>query len=136
MIPLTLHPQIEADSVFLRDLPLCQVRLQNQNQVPWLVLLPRREPTEIYQLSLEDRARLMEETAMASTALVKCFNPDKLNIGALGNYVPQLHVHVIGRFKTDPVWPQPVWGKLSASPYGHEQLKNVCSKLNNDELWA
>ena len=136
MIPFTNHPQIDADSVFLRDLPLSQVRLQNQSLVPWLILLPRREEIEIYQLSAQDRTQLMEEVALASRALVTAFTPDKINVGALGNYVPQLHVHVIGRYKKDPAWPQPVWGKLPTSPYTPEALTAIRQRLNDDALWG
>jgi diadenosine tetraphosphate (Ap4A) HIT family hydrolase len=135
MIPFTLHAQIEADSVFLRDLPLSQVRLQNQNALPWLILLPRREVTEIYHLSPDDRAQLMEEIALVSEVLVRAFVPDKINVASLGNYVPQLHMHVVGRFKNDPAWPQPVWGKLSPKPYTEEALQNVRQRLNDIALW-
>lgn len=131
----TLHAQIEADSVFLRDLPLSQLRLQNQNLVPWLILVPRREATEIHQLTHEDRAQLMEEIAMTSRAMTSLFAPDKINVGALGNYVPQLHVHVIGRFKNDPAWPQPVWGKLSPSPYAAATLTAIQGRFNDESLW-
>ena len=132
----TLADQIENDSVFLRDLPLSQLRLQNQSLVPWLILVPRRaDVTEMHHLSAEDCAQLMREITMASRALEKLFTPDKINVGALGNYVPQMHVHVIGRFKNDPVWPQPVWGKLSAKPYTEATLSAVVSRLNDSSLW-
>jgi diadenosine tetraphosphate (Ap4A) HIT family hydrolase len=131
----SLHAQIEADSLFLRDLPLSQLRLQNQNLVPWLILVPRREATEIHQLTPEDRTQLMEEITMTSRAVTSLFAPDKINVGALGNYVPQLHVHVIGRFKTDPVWPQPVWGKLPPSPYVPATLSAIQGRLNDAGLW-
>lgn len=136
MIPFPLHTQIEADSVFLRDLVLSQLRLQNQSLVPWLILLPRRDVTEIYQLSAEDRTQLMEEIATVSRVLVKAFHPDKINVGALGNYVPQMHVHVVGRYKNDPAWPQPVWGKLLNSPYQPAALDNIKQKLNDPALWT
>lgn len=135
MIPFALHAQIEADSVYVRDLVLCQLRLQNQSLVPWFVLLPRREETEIYQLSPEDRAQLMEEVALVSRVMVKSFSPDKINVAALGNYVPQLHVHVVGRFKSDPAWPQPVWGKLPNSPYESGALENIKRRLSDKSLW-
>ena len=137
MLPSTLHPTIEADSVFLRDLPLCQLRLQNQSTLPWLVLVPRRtNTTEIHQLSESDRRQLMEEITLASRALERAFSPDKINVGALGNIVPQLHVHVIGRFKTDPAWPQPVWGQLEARPYTPDALAERLHILGNEALWT
>jgi diadenosine tetraphosphate (Ap4A) HIT family hydrolase len=98
MNSFALHPQFETDSLLIRDLPLCQLRLQNQSAVPWLVLVPRRaDIREIHQLIAGDRVQLMEEIAQASQALSALYSPDKINIGALGNIVPQLHVHVIGR---------------------------------------
>lgn len=135
MPPFTLPPQIEADSVFLRDLPLSQVRLQNQSLVPWLILVPRRAVTELHELSAEDRATLIEEIALTSKAVQKIFAPDKINVAALGNIVPQLHVHVIGRFKNDPAWPQPVWGRLEPSPYAVNALADLQKRLSNDALW-
>jgi diadenosine tetraphosphate (Ap4A) HIT family hydrolase len=78
----------------------------------------------------------MDEITLASRALERLFAPDKINIGALGNIVPQLHVHVIGRFKNDPAWPQPVWGKLPPSPYAAATLSAIQSRLNDAGLWA
>ena len=136
MNPFTRHPQIEADSVFLRDLPLCQLRLQNQSDVPWLILLPRREGlTELHQLIPIDQKQVMVEITQASRALEKLFKPDKINVAALGNIVPQLHIHVIARFKTDPAWPAPVWGKLEPAPYSAEVLAEIKQKLTNKALW-
>jgi diadenosine tetraphosphate (Ap4A) HIT family hydrolase len=137
MPPFTLHRQIETDSVFVRDLPLCQVRLQNQSTVPWLVLVPRRDNlNEIHQLDVTDRQQAMEEIAMASRTVENLFAPDKINVGALGNIVPQLHIHVIGRFKTDPAWPQPVWGKLNPTPYSAEALNDMMRRFDDEALWV
>lgn len=135
-MPFTLHPTLEADSIFLRDLPLCQLRLQNQSAIPWLILVPRRENiTEIYELPPTDRHQLMEEITQATTALQTLFKPDKLNIGALGNIVPQLHIHAIARSKADPAWPQPVWGKLGPNTYLPEILDKLRQRLNEENLW-
>ena len=132
----TPHPQIEADSVFLRDLPLCQLRLQNQSAVPWLLLVPRHtNVTEIHELDAADQHQLMVEMTLTSKALDKLFTPDKINIGALGNIVPQLHVHVIGRFKNDPAWPAPVWGRLEASPYSTQAIADLKVRLSDETLW-
>lgn len=136
MESFTLHPQIEADSVFVRDLPLSQLRLQNQSAVPWLLLVPRREnAVELHRLADADRAQAMNEIILASKAVEALFAPDKINIGALGNMVPQLHIHIIGRFKNDPAWPQPVWGKLLPSPYRPEVLEALLERLNDKGLW-
>ena len=111
MATFALHPQLAADGLFLADWPLCQVLRMNDAVYPWLILVPRlNDAREILDLSAADRVRLMDEIAWASQALKDLRKPDKINVGALGNVVPQLHVHVLGRFKDDPAWPRPVWG--------------------------
>lgn len=136
MTPFNLHKQIEADSFPIRSLSLCQIRLQNQQSVPWLVLVPCRDGlTEIHQLSTQEQSQLIQEITQASRVLQKLYNPDKINVGALGNIVPQLHIHVIGRFKNDPAWPGPVWGNLAPHPYTAETIEATKTKLNEESLW-
>lgn len=114
MATFVLHPQLAADGLFLADWPLCRVLRMNEATYPWLILVPRLTDTqEIVDLSAADRMRLMDEIAWASQALKDLRRPDKINVGALGNLVPQLHVHVLGRFKDDPAWPKPVWGHFA-----------------------
>jgi len=88
---------------------------------------------EIFELAPVDRALLIEEVALVSEALHDLFRPDKIpdkiNVGALGNLVPQLHVHVIARFATDPAWPAPVWGKSTPVPYEAAPLADLQSRL-------
>jgi diadenosine tetraphosphate (Ap4A) HIT family hydrolase len=109
---------------------LSSVRLMNDARFPWLVLVPRRpEVREIHDLAVADRATLMEEIARASAALAVAFRPDKVNVGALGNLVPQLHVHVVGRRVGDPVWPGPVWGKGTPEAYAEDGLRTVIDRL-------
>lgn len=112
-------PRLAAASAFVVDLPLCQVRLQDDARWPWLVLVPRLAGLrEVEELDAADRSQLIEETVRAGAA-VRALRPvEKLNIGALGNVVPQLHVHVVGRWAGDPAWPGPVWGVGVAEPYG------------------
>lgn len=106
-----LDERIAADSFYLQDLTLCQLRMQNVQEFPWLVLIPRIPGmTELIDLSKTDQINLMDEVNYASNLLLRSFKPDKINVGALGNVVPQLHVHVVGRYKSDPAWPGPVWG--------------------------
>jgi diadenosine tetraphosphate (Ap4A) HIT family hydrolase len=113
-----LHERLAADTVALDDWPLSRVLLMNDQSYPWLILVPRRPGLkEIHDLGQDDRAQLTEEICRASRALQSRFSPDKVNVGALGNLVPQLHVHVIARFTTDSVWPAPVWGKQPPVPY-------------------
>jgi diadenosine tetraphosphate (Ap4A) HIT family hydrolase len=103
--------------------PLCEVRLMDDANHPWLILVPRvAGATELLDLSDPDRQRLMDEIARASRALRDAYAPDKLNVAALGNVVPQLHVHVIARFRDDIAWPKPVWGQADARPYPPEAL--------------
>lgn len=113
-----LHPQLAADGLFLADWPLCRVLRMNDRTYPWLILVPRRANIrEIIDLVDEDQQILMQEIARASAALKTLRRPRKINVAALGNMVPQLHVHVIGRDENDAAWPKPVWGVIPASPF-------------------
>lgn len=129
-----LHPQIVADTVPVEELELSSLRLMNVAALPWLVLIPRREALrEIIDLGENDQATLWKEIAQVSRALSVTVNPTKLNVAALGNAVPQLHVHVIARFEGDPAWPKPVWGNLPMAPYTDESrealLQNLLSRF-------
>ncbi|MER2519701.1 MAG: HIT family protein [Bdellovibrionales bacterium] len=125
-----LHERLAADSAFVCKLGLCQLRLQNVRAVPWLILVPRRaEVSEIHQLGAADRGALMDEIVLASRVLDVLFKPDKINVGALGNIVPQLHIHVIARFKSDPAWPAPVWGRVDPTPYAAEELAALAARV-------
>lgn len=113
-----LHPQLAADSHPVADLDLCELRLIDDRRYPWLVLIPRvAGATELIDLEAAQRPLLSNEIDIASRLLRDVFAPDKLNVAALGNQVPQLHVHVIGRFRNDPAWPKPIWGQFPAQPY-------------------
>ena len=106
-----LDPRLEADTYQLTDLSLCRILLMNDSRYPWLILVPRQQGLrEFHDLSREDQSRLMSEITRTAKLLEVCHQPDKLNIGALGNIVNQLHIHVLGRFDGDPAWPGPVWG--------------------------
>ena len=113
----TLHARLAADSVTLGDWPLCRLLLTNDGRFPWLILVPRHpDLREIHDLPPPERALLIEEIARASSLMQQAFKADKMNVAALGNQVPQLHVHVIARFVGDPAWPNPVWGQGTARP--------------------
>jgi len=113
-----LHPQLAADTREVLRLKLCRVLLMNDRRFPWLILVPERaDIREIHQLPAGDRAVLVEEIAQVAQAMERLYKADKMNVAALGNMVPQLHVHVIARFRTDPAWPTPIWGKGTAEPY-------------------
>ena len=123
-----LHADFEPTSAAVGDLDLCTVRLQADARWPWLILVPRRPGvSEIDQLGPADRARLMDEQVLAMGAVralgEALLRPvGKLNVAALGNVTPQLHVHVIGRRSDDAAWPSPVWGVGSAQPYSDTAL--------------
>ena len=113
-----LDPRLAADTVPVGTLSLSRVLLMNDARFPWLILVPARAGLrEIIDLPAVDRARLMEEISLASSALAGLYGPDKLNIGALGNIVAQLHVHLVARRVGDAAWPGPVWGAGQAQPY-------------------
>jgi diadenosine tetraphosphate (Ap4A) HIT family hydrolase len=115
---MILHPQLEKDCFVVGRFPLCALLLLNDANYPWFILVPQRENiTEIHQLSEEDQRQLIKESSQLATCIEIEFNADKINIAALGNMVPQLHIHHIVRYKTDPAWPAPVWGKLPATAY-------------------
>lgn len=119
-----LHPQLAADTVPIVTWPLSEVLLINDANYPWLVLVPAREDLRDFDdLAPDDLHRASEETVRASKALKAAFAPDKINVGALGNVVPQLHIHVIARFIDDAAWPQPIWGVVPAQPYAAEALE-------------
>jgi diadenosine tetraphosphate (Ap4A) HIT family hydrolase len=114
----SLDPRLQADTAAIGDLALCSVLLMDDARFPWMILVPRRAGlTEITDLSPEDAATLMEEIRIASGVMQSLSKPDKLNVAALGNQVAQLHVHVIGRFRSDPAWPNPIWGVGTRTPY-------------------
>lgn len=114
----TLHPRLAADTVPVGRLPVSALLLMNEATYPWVILVPRRHGVrELHDLSASDRAALIEEVAQVSLALADLFTPDKLNVGALGNIVDQLHVHIVGRSRSDPAWPGPVWGHATPRPY-------------------
>ena len=118
-----LHPQLADDTHPVALLPLCEVRLMDDANYPWLILVPRiADAVELIDLAREQRLMLMEEIDQAARTLRTVFRPDKLNVAALGNVVPQLHVHVIARSIDDPAWPAPVWGRAAARPYTAEGL--------------
>jgi len=139
---IELHPQLEKDCVLLGEFTLCSLLLLNDANYPWFILLPNREnTTEIHQLSAKDQQQLMAESMFFSRCLEQVFRPDKLNIAALGNVVPQLHIHHIARFTTDACWPAPVWGSVSSIPYHKKQMEAIKNQLfkwfesNNEQLF-
>ena len=127
-----LHPQLIADTVELGKFPLSTLLLMNDSQYPWCILVPMRDDIrEIYQLTEEDQQQLQKESSLLGQALMKTFAGDKLNIAALGNMVPQLHVHHIVRYTTDIAWPKPVWGQQPPLPYDEPALRERESRIKD-----
>lgn len=125
-----LHPQLEADSVHIAMLPLCELRLMTDANYPWLILVPQRENIrEIHRLSVNDQQRLMREIALVAERFETLTGADKMNVAALGNMVPQLHIHVIVRFESDPAWPGPIWGVVDSKPYSEQALTDMVASL-------
>lgn len=125
-----LHRQLAADCHVLGDAPLCRLLLMNDARYPWCILVPRRdEVREIYQLGAADRLQLLEESTTLGRALMQAFAGHKLNVAALGNVVPQLHLHHVVRFRDDAAWPAPVWGRLPALPYDDAALVACLARL-------
>lgn len=113
-----LHPRLAEDSVSLGHSGLCDIRLMNNSAWPWLLLVPMREGVrEIYQLTEQDQIRLLRDSSVLGKGLMELFGGHKLNVAALGNMVPQLHVHHIVRYEGDAGWPGPVWGVQPPAPY-------------------
>jgi len=129
-----LHAKLVDDCLEVGALPLCRLLLMKDARYPWFILVPERpDLTEIYQLPAPERAQLMEESASLSRCLVELYRPDKLNIAAIGNLVPQLHLHHVARYQSDPTWPNPVWGRLPPLPYAageaEARVENMRSAL-------
>ena len=130
-----VDPAFDAGSVVVCDWPLCQVRLQDDARFPWLILIPRRSSLrELEDLTGEDRALLMDEIVRAGEVVrtlgEAALRPvEKLNVAALGNVTAQLHLHVVGRRHDDGLWPDPVWGRGAARPYGAEALQAAVSRV-------
>jgi len=125
-----LDQRLQQDTLTIGDFPLCRLLLSNDSNYPWFILVPRINGiSEVFQLSVIDQQKLWNETTTLAQLLSEGFGADKMNIGALGNVVSQLHVHVIVRKRDDIAWPAPVWGKHPARPYTEEQVAAIRARL-------
>lgn len=125
-----LHPQLQQDCYILGRFALCYLLLARDANYPWVILVPDRENvSEIFELSEADQVQLLKESSRLSQVLAQEFSADKINVAALGNIVPQLHIHHLARYKNDPAWPGPVWGQVKPRAYEEDELKEVVSKL-------
>jgi diadenosine tetraphosphate (Ap4A) HIT family hydrolase len=130
-----LHPQLEADTVLVGELALSRLLLAKDANFPWLILVPRCEGvSEIIDLDPPGQAELTREIAVVCGALKAVVPCDKLNVAALGNMVPQLHVHIVARRHGDPAWPKPIWGVAPAREYDPAARDRLIAALR-DALW-
>ncbi|MCX7099752.1 MAG: HIT domain-containing protein [Methylococcales bacterium] len=128
--PFRLHPRLAQDCITIGCFDLCRVLLMNDSQFPWFILVPERaDINEIYQLSKTDQFALAEESSYLAENLAALYTADKMNIAAIGNLVPQLHIHHVVRYQTDKAWPAPIWGKFAAIPYGPQQLADAVAQM-------
>ncbi len=125
-----IHHQLGNDCFDLGELELCRLLLMNDSRYPWFILVPQRpDISEIYQLSEPDQIQLSKESIYLSKKLAEEFSADKMNIAALGNVVPQLHVHHVVRYKNDHAWPAPIWGVGDAVKYESTDLDQLKTKV-------
>jgi diadenosine tetraphosphate (Ap4A) HIT family hydrolase len=121
-----IHPQLQKDCLYLGRFQLCQLLLMDDCRYPWFILVPdRAEIREIYQLAVSDRQLLLDESCLLSEFLMEAYAGDKLNVAALGNQVPQLHLHHIVRYTTDAAWPAPIWGLPGAEAYSASAIEEI-----------
>lgn len=134
-----LHPQLVADTVAVGEFPLSKLLLMNDSQYPWCILVPKRANVrEIYELVLDDQQQLQAESSLLGKTMMALFSGDKLNIAALGNVVPQLHLHHIVRFTDDVAWPKPIWGQQPVIAYEEsvlaQRIRNLQEALSETEF--
>jgi diadenosine tetraphosphate (Ap4A) HIT family hydrolase len=125
-----LHPRLKQDCISIGRFDLCLLLMMNDSQFPWFILVPEKAGIkEIYQLAKPDQHTLLDESSYLAENLAAYYNADKMNIAAIGNLVPQLHIHHIVRYQSDKAWPDPVWGKLAAIPYTPQQIADNVTRI-------
>ncbi len=129
MAKIELDPMLARDCLILGELKFSRLLLMNNALVPWFILLPHTDKTEIIDLPESEQASLLKEINLLSAFVRENFKISKLNIAAIGNIVSQLHVHVVGRDPSDYCWPNVVWGQSEGEPYALEQVKNIRAAL-------
>ncbi|MCE2891479.1 MAG: HIT domain-containing protein [Hyphomonadaceae bacterium] len=126
----SLDPRLAADTLFAAQFPLCEVRVMNEARYPWLVAVPRLpDAVELFGLASQDGEQAWAEIQALGALVGGLPGVGKVNIGALGNMVRQLHVHIVGRHEGDPAWPGPVWGHSPAKPYGPDEASVLIGKV-------
>lgn len=131
-----LHERLSQDCISVGRFELCRLLLMDDSQYPWFILVPERAGLkEIYQLSKPEQHLLMDESSYLAENLALLFQADKMNVAAIGNLVPQLHIHHVVRYQTDKSWPAPVWGRFAATPYGDGELVEMLAKVKGQLSW-
>lgn len=132
MTQFILHPQLAADTILVGEFPLCQVLLAKDGNFPWLILVPKiNEISEFHDLTNEQQIQFLSESNAVSKLLKDGLSADKINIAALGNMVPQLHIHHVARFKEDACWPKPIWGQIPAVTRTEQQTLLLTTMISN-----
>lgn len=127
-----LHPQLTKDTSLLGEFPLSLALLHRDDSVPWVILVPKKaDLTELHHLPMQEQQQFLIESEVVNRALETLFTPDKLNFGALGNMVPQLHVHHIARFKNDIAWPGPLWGSTKGEYRSDEDQQSLVQRIQS-----
>ena len=127
-----LDPTLAEDTVVLGDFPLSKVLLSRDANYPWCILVPRRSgKRELHHLAQVDRQQLMTESCHLAEVMADLFVPDKMNVAALGNRVPQLHLHHVARFRNDKAWPGSIWGVHAPASYSKKDLQSMVSRLRS-----
>ena len=124
-----LHKKFLISSYHITDLQLCSIRLHDNSKFPWLILIPKRNKiTDMSDLNSKDQIQLIKEIVFVSKIMKKLFKTSKLNVEKVGNIVPQLHIHIIARYKKDSTWPLSVW-VVKSKYYSTKDLKEVVNKI-------
>ncbi|MBU2885183.1 HIT domain-containing protein [Gilvimarinus agarilyticus] len=128
----SLDSRLRSDSFVIGRFELSLLLLARDANYPWFILVPERANTyELYHLAEEDQKQLIRESSRLAEVMHNIFDADKLNIATLGNVIPQLHVHHVARFESDPAWPGPIWGKVPAKEYPSDRLSEIVEKITN-----
>jgi diadenosine tetraphosphate (Ap4A) HIT family hydrolase len=129
----TLDPRLASDTFAIGDLSLSRALLMNDARYPWIILAPRRQgAVDLSDLTSADRAALIEEVARACETMRALPDVEKVNVGALGNIVRQLHIHIVGRNAHDFAWPGPVWGAGPSRAYPESEREALLARLKDD----
>lgn len=125
-----LDARLENDTIELGNIEFIKVLMSKDSNYPWLILVPEiADATELFDLDAQQQQLLMQTITKISKDMQVEFSADKINVGALGNVVKQLHIHIVARFETDIAWPGPIWGQHPAKPYTQEQLETQINKM-------